>query len=92
MTLLSNENIMGRLTIFPYKEKIGALDLYIEEEWRCKWLSKSFAKFMYQTLMSISKKYNLMYIFTKINNPKSIRLVDFFEFKRYNNYYYLTII
>lgn len=83
---------MGRLTVYPYKENAGWLDLYIEEKWRSKWLSKSFAKFIYQTHSLMCKEHNLDYVITGLKNPKSLRLLDFFGFTKYNEkYYYLTI-
>jgi len=92
LVLVNNEDVMGRLTIYPYKDKIGWLDLYIEEKYRCRWLTKSFAKFIYQTHSLLCKEHGLDYVFTGLKNPKSLRLLDFFGFTKYNEkYYYLTI-
>jgi len=92
LSLFKDEDKIGRLTIYPYKKTIGWLDFYIKEKWRCKWLSKSFAKFMYQTLMVVAKEHCLKYIFTELKNPKSLRLLDFFNFSKYNEKYYYLLI
>ena len=91
-SLLKDDDLMGRLTIYPYREKQGKLHCHIEEKWRCRWLSKSFAKFLYQTLMLVSKEYKLERILTRLDNPKSLRLLDFFGFCRYNERYYYLLV
>jgi hypothetical protein len=93
LSLVKGDDLMGRVTIYPYKEKQGKLHCYIEEKWRCRWLSKSFAKFIYITLMKLSKEYKLEVLLTRLDNPKSLRLLDFFGFNKYDNkYYYLLIL
>ena len=48
LNLVDDEELIGRLTVYDYKNNQGMLDFYIEEEWRCRWLSKNYAKFIYQ--------------------------------------------
>jgi len=93
LSLVKNDDLIGRITIYPHKEKQGKLHCHIEEKWRSRWLSKTYAKFMYDTLMKVSKEYKLKLILTRLDNPKSLRLLDFFGFNKYNEkYYYLLIL
>lgn len=88
-----DEDVMGNLHIYLNKiDNKAWLDLQIKEKWRCRWLSKSFAKFLLQMLIVISKEHGIDNIFSAPNHPNSPRLLDFFGFTKYNDeYYFLNI-
>ena len=91
--LCETNEIIGRLTVYSYKNNQGVVDLYIRKRWRRKWLSKEYAKLIYFVTTKISKTLNLIALLTRLNNPKSLRLLDFFGFINYSkNYYYLPLL
>jgi len=94
LLLMNGDEAIGKLAILPdrVKRELGVLDLFIEEKWRSKWLTKSFAKFLFKMFYNSCKEYKLASIITRANNPKSLRLLDFFGFTSYNKKdYYLVI-
>lgn len=68
------------------------LDVNIEEQYRCRWLTKEFAKFLYDTVIYTCQMFKIDMLLTRVNNPKSIRLLDFFGFIKYNKKYYYLLI
>ena len=94
LELKADEELIGNLSVYVNKNEGTAwLDLLIEENWQSRWLTKSFAKFIFQTFMQVAKEYNLQKVYTCLNNTKSLRLLEFFGFTHYNKkYYFLTIL
>jgi hypothetical protein len=93
LQMLKDNDVIGNMTVYPYMRDIdGILNLYIEEKWRCKWLSKSFGKFAFQMLIKTCKDFGIQVLMTRLDNPKSLRLLDFFGFNKYNDKYYYILI
>ncbi len=94
--LMDDDEAMGVIDIYPSEEVNGKsstiLDIFIREEYRGRWLGKEFAKKIVKTVMKILWEKQIHIIYTK-QSPEIPRLVDFFNFKRYNdeNFYYLEI-
>lgn len=85
---------IGRLRVLNRLGNIhqGILSIYIKAQYRSRWLFKQFAKDLYSIFCNICKLFNFTLIITRVNNPKSIKLLEFFNFSKYNNnYYYLQI-
>lgn len=90
--LLLNGNITGLIKVFKRTDKQGVLDLFIRISHRSKWLNK----WLYQNLRSyfigICCQFGYNVILTRLNNLKSLRLLNHFGFSKYNEkYYYLGI-
>lgn len=93
LELRKDEDLIGNLTVYRKENGIPWLDLQIEKKWQSRWLTKSFAKFLLGTLIQVSKEHNLSRVYTCLNNPKSLRLLEFFGFVHYDNkYYFLNIV
>lgn len=94
--LLFNQDgkCLGMLKILKRSGSIhqGILSIYIKPQYRSRWLFKQFAKNLYSTFCNVCKLFNFTLIITRVNNPKSFKLLEFFNFSKYNNnYYYLQI-
>ena len=90
--LLLNGNITGIIKVFKRSGGQGILDLFIRRKYRSKWLNK----WLYQNLNSyfigICKQVGYNVVLTRLNNLKSLRLLNHFGFSKYNEkYYYLGI-
>ena len=90
--LLLNGNITGIIKVFKRNNNQGILDLFIRRKYHSKWLNK----WLYQNLNSyfigICKQVGYNVVLTRLNNLKSLRLLNHFGFSKYNEkYYYLGI-
>lgn len=90
--LLLNGNITGIIKVFKRNNRQGILDLFIRTSYRSKWLNK----WLYHNLRSyfivICRQVGYNVVLTRLNNLKSLRLLNHFGFSKYNEkYYYLGI-
>lgn len=90
--LLLNGNITGVIKVFKRNEKQGILDLFIRPKYRSKWINKNLYFTLRARFIDIIKKFGYIIILTRLNNLKSLRLLNHFGFSKYNEkYYYLGI-
>jgi len=94
LELRKDEELIGNLSVyFNETEGTAWLDLEIEKGWRSRWLTKSFAMYLFKIFNKVAKEHNLERVFTCLNNPRSLRLLEFFGFVHYNKkYYFLNIL
>jgi|GEM_PF-3138249 len=71
----------------------GVLDIFIIPKYRCRWLTITFAKQIFKSVVSILKKNEITIVISKALHTNSPRLLEFFGFKIYNTNkcYYLKI-
>jgi len=90
--LYNNGNITGIIKVFKRTDKQGVLDLFIRIPYRCRWLNKDLYFNLKSKFVDICSKVGYDVIITRLNNIKSLRLLNHFGFMKYNEkYYYLGI-
>ena len=90
--LLLNDNITGIIKVFKRNDKQGILDLFIRRSHRSKWLNKWLYHNLKSYFIEICKQVGYNIVLTRLNNFKSLRLLNYFGFSKYNDkYYYLGI-
>ncbi len=90
--LYNNGNITGIIRVFKRTNKQGVLDLFIRTQYRSKWLNKDLYFNLKSKFIDICSKVGYDVVITRLNNIKSIRLLNHFGFMKYNEkYYYLWI-
>lgn len=94
LELRKDKELMGNLSVYLNESEGTAwLDLEIEKEWRSRWLTKTFAAYLFKIFNMVANEHNLVQVFTCLNNPKSLKLLEFFGFVHYNKkYYFLKIL
>ena len=90
--LLLNNTITGVIKVFKRNDKQGILDLFIRSKYRSKWLNKWLYNNLNSYFIGICKQVGYNVVLTRLNNLKSLRLLNHFGFSKYNEkYYYLGI-
>lgn len=90
--LLLNGNITGIIKVFKRNDRQGILDLFIRCKYRSKWLNKWLYYNLKSYFIGICKQVGYNVVLTRLNNLKSLRLLNYFGFSKYNDkYYYLGI-
>ena len=90
--LYNNGNITGIIRVFKRNDKQGVLDLFIRIPHRSKWLNKELYFNLKSKFIDICSKVGYDVVITRLNNIKSLRLLNHFGFMKYNEkYYYLGI-
>jgi hypothetical protein len=90
--LLLNGNITGIIKVFKRTNKQGVLDLFIRIPYRSRWLNKELYFNLKSKFIDICSKVGYSIVITRLNNFKSLRLLNHFGFMKYNEkYYYLGI-
>jgi len=90
--LYNNGNITGIIRVFKRTDKQGVLDLFIRTQYRSKWLNKELYLNLKSKFIDICSKVGYDVVITRLNNIKSLRLLNHFGFMKYNEkYYYLGI-
>lgn len=90
--LLLNDNITGIIKVFKRSNKQGILDLFIRRKYRSKWLNKWLYNNLNSYFIGICRQVGYNVVLTRLNNLKSLRLLNHFGFIKYNEkYYYLGI-
>jgi hypothetical protein len=90
--LYNNGNITGIIRVFKRTNKQGVLDLFIRIPYRSKWLNKDLYFNLKSKFVDICSKVGYDVVITRLNNIKSLRLLNHFGFMKYNEkYYYLGI-
>jgi len=90
--LLLNNTITGVIKVFKRNDKQGILDLFIRSKYRSKWLNKWLYNNLKSYFIGICKQVGYNVVLTRLNNLKSLRLLNHFGFSKYNEkYYYLGI-
>jgi len=90
--LYNNGNITGIIRVFKRTDKQGVLDLFIRTPYRSKWLNKELYLNLKSKFIDICSKVGYDVVITRLNNIKSLRLLNHFGFMKYNEkYYYLGI-
>lgn len=90
--LYNNDNITGIIKVFKRTNRQGVLDLFIRPKYRSKWLNKDLYFNLKSKFIDICSKVGYYVVITRLNNIKSIRLLNHFGFMKYNEkYYYLGI-
>ena len=90
--LYNNGNITGIIRVFKRTDKQGVLDLFIRTKYRSKWLNKELYLNLKSKFIDICSKVGYDVVITRLNNIKSLRLLNHFGFMKYNEkYYYLGI-
>lgn len=90
--LYNNGNITGIIRVFRRTNKQGVLDLFIRSKYRSKWVNKYLYFNLKSKFIDICSKVGYNVVITRLNNIKSLRLLNYFGFMKYNEkYYYLGI-
>jgi GNAT superfamily N-acetyltransferase len=90
--LYNSGNITGIIKVFKRTDKQGVLDLFIRPKYRSRWLSKELYFNLKSKFIDICSKIGYNVIVTRLNNEKSLPLLNHFGFMKYNEkYYYLGI-
>ena len=105
--ILSTSKDLFTFVLFKKKKKIGQifvrrgktakdrgiLDIFILPKYRCRWLTKTFAKQIFKSVVSILRENKINIIVSKALHINSPKLLEFFGFQMYNasKCYYLKI-
>ncbi len=93
--LLKEDKKIGQILVRRGKtaKDRGILDIFIFPEYRCRWLTKTFSKQIFKTVVSALKENKINTILSKALHINSPKLLEFFGFQMYNvsKCYYLKI-
>jgi hypothetical protein len=90
--LYNNGAITGILRVSRRWGRQGVLDLFIRPRYRCKWLNKELYFNLRAMFIAVCAHFGYNMIITRLNNIKSLRLLNHFGFSMYNEeHYYLRI-
>ena len=92
--IMRNDNLIGIINCYPITTRLNQAkcDIKIRRKYWSKWLFKNLASNIHNLFIKLCKNNNIQVIITRINNIKSIRLVEFFGFIKYNEKYYVLTI
>lgn len=92
--IVQNNSLIGILNCYNIKNKLNQakFDIKIRRKYWSRWLFKNLASNLHSLFIKLCKNNKIQVIITRINNVKSIRLVEFFGFTKYNENYYILII
>lgn len=92
--LFHQKNIMGAISFYPHKasSESAIMDVFIEEQYRKRWLQKNFAKKIVDVIGNNLRQKNISLIYTQALVEQSPPLLAFFGFKRYNGFNYVLIL
>lgn len=92
--IIRDNNLIGIINCYKITTRINQAkcDIKIRRKYWSKWLFKSLALNIYGLFIKLCKNNKIQFVLTRINNIKSIRLVEFFGFIKYNEKYYVLTI
>ncbi len=91
--LLFKENkVSGIIKIYKRTKEQGILDIFIRPRYRCTWINKNYYFYLKNDFIEIVKKYGYNLVITKLNNIKSLRLLNHFGFNKYNDKFYFLVV
>ena len=98
-SIKNDEEHVGDIIIVPHPKdpKGGQVHLEIVEKWRCRWLTKKLAGYIYYAVTDTARDvYQLNTLYSTLIHKNSLRLLEFFGFEEYyktipNKYYYMNL-
>lgn len=98
-SIKNGEEHVGDIIVIPHPKdpKGGQVHLEIVEKWRCRWLTKKLAGYIYYAVTDTARDvYQLNTLYSTLIHKNSLRLLVFFGFEEYyktipNKYYYMNL-
>ena len=98
-SIKNDEEHVGDIIVVPHPKdpKGGQVHLEIIEKWRCRWLTKRLAGYIYYAVTDTARDvYDLNILYSTLIHKNSRRLLEFFGFEQYynevpNKYYYMNL-
>jgi hypothetical protein len=98
-SIKNGEEHVGDIIVVPHPKdpKGGQVHLEIVEKWRCRWLTKRLAGYIYYAVTDTARDvYQLNTLYSTLIHKNSLRLLEFFGFEEYyktipNKYYYMNL-
>lgn len=92
--IYNDAELVGHLSVHKIENKKSQamLDIFIFEKHRSRWLFKTLALKLDELFHAVCKECDVRLIITRVNNLKAIKLLEFFQFTRYNKNYYILPI